>query len=494
MRALVAFSCLLFASSAVATETETIAVDATAKGTPLPHFWEQMFGSGRAILTLRESWHRDLREVVRVTGAAYVRFHAIFHDEVGVYDEDAKGNPVYNFSYVDQIYDGLLQAGVKPFVELGFMPKKLAAKQSVHEFWYGPIVSPPKSWERWDGLVTAFTRHLIERYGADEVERWYFEVWNEPNIHFWTGEPKDTTYFQLYDHTARAIKKVDARLRVGGPASAQAAWVSRFIAHVVASKTPIDFVSTHVYANDTAEDVFGTHEKIDRREMVCRAAKKVQGEVKASAMPKLPIIWSEFNASWKNEPEITDQLMMGPWIADTIRRCDGLAQMMAYWSLSDVFEEQGVVQSPFYGGFGLMAAGNLPKPAFNAFSLLHRLGDTRLPSDSAHALVTRRSDGTIAIALWSLRLPGEPPAPLHATLQLRNTGTTAKVSRVDAAHGSLLAAYDKLGRPRYPTAAQLISLRNAAHLPAAETVTVHDGVLTVDVPDNGLVLVELPRF
>lgn len=128
-----------------------------------------MFGSGRAILSLRDSYRRDLREVKQATDFEYVRFHAIFHDEVGLYDEDAAGNPVYNFSYVDQIYDGLLANGVRPFVELSFMPKKLAAQQDVHVFWYHPIVSPPKDWSKWSDLISHFAQHLVDRYGIDEV-------------------------------------------------------------------------------------------------------------------------------------------------------------------------------------------------------------------------------------------------------------------------------------------------------------------------------------
>ena len=190
--------------------TETIAIDAKAPATPFPHFWEEMFGSGRAELTMRDSYRTDLREVKQITGFQYVRFHAILHDELGVYDEDAKGNPVYNFSYVDQIYDGLLANGVKPFVEISFMPKKLALRpQDLHAFWYKQNVSPPKDYAKWDGLMTAFAQHLVERYGIDEVASWYFEVWNEPNIDFWTGRPAQQTYFELYDHTARALKAVE---------------------------------------------------------------------------------------------------------------------------------------------------------------------------------------------------------------------------------------------------------------------------------------------
>src|SRR5712691_11809904 len=157
--------------------SETIIIDAAALGHPLSHFWEQIFGSERGIVTLRDSYRRDLREVKGVTDFQYVRFHAIFHDEVGLYDEDKQGAPVYNFSYVDQIYDGLLQNGVRPFVELSFMPKKLAAAQVLHSFWYQPVVSPPRDWTKWRDLVSHFAQHLVDRYGIEEVSHWYFEVW-----------------------------------------------------------------------------------------------------------------------------------------------------------------------------------------------------------------------------------------------------------------------------------------------------------------------------
>src|SRR3984957_8281997 len=351
-------------------QEENIAVNLQASSHAFPHFWEEMFGSGRAILSLRDSYRRDLREVKEATDFQYVRFHAIFHDEVGVYDEDSEGKAVYNFSYVDQIYDGLLENHVRPFVELGFMPVKLAAKPAFQAFWYKPNVSPPKDWNKWDDLITHFARHLIDRYGIDEVSQWYFEVWNEPNLDFWGGEPKDQTYFQLYDSTARTLKKVDQRLPIGGPATAQAAWVDRFIRHAEENGVPVVFVSSHVYANDSSEDVFGTHEEISRHQMVCRSVRKVHDQIAASARPNLPLIWSEYNASYKNEPEVTDSEFMGPWLADTIRQCDGLVAMMSYWAFSDVFEEQGVVKQPFYGGYGLIAENGLPKPAFNAFKLL----------------------------------------------------------------------------------------------------------------------------
>jgi xylan 1,4-beta-xylosidase len=473
-------------------KAEVLVVDARAASHPFPHFWEKMFGSGRAILSLRQDYRDDLRAVKQITDFNYVRFHGIFNDEVGIYTEDSQGHAVYNFSYVDQIYDGLLAIGVRPFVEISFMPNQLAASHTLHPFWYRPNVAPPKDWNRWDDLVTAFTRHLVERYGMDEVAQWYFEVWNEPNLDFWAGQPRQETYWELYDHTAVTIKKVSTRLRVGGPATAQAAWADAFIKHCADKQIPIDYVSTHVYANDTAQDIFGTQEDIPRDRMVCRAVDKVHRQIKSSSMPNLPLIWSEFNASYKNETEVTDAIYMGPWMADTIRQCDGLVEIMAYWSFSDVFEEQGVVKTPFYGGYGLIAEEDIPKPAFNAFKLLHELGDERIQLDSDSAILTRRKDGALVLAVWNYAPPDQSGSPKNITLQLKNTNLKrALVSRLDGEHGDVHPVYEKMGRPRYPTQKQIQDLRQAADLPKPDAIHLEHGEFTIALPSHGLAVIEI---
>jgi xylan 1,4-beta-xylosidase len=488
----------LRAQTATASKTlaEAIEIDANAASHPFPHFWERMFGSGRAILSLRDSYRNDLRETKRITGFEYVRFHAIFHDEAGLYDEDASGKPVYNFSYIDQIYDGLLENKTRPLVELSFMPNKLTSDpKALHAFWYKQNVAPPKDWDKWGQLVEAFTRHLVQRYGEEEVAQWYFEVWNEPNIDFWVGNPKEDTYYELYDQAARAIKRVSPRLRVGGPATAQAAWADRFLTHCKDKNVPVDFVSTHVYGNDKAEDVFGTHEQISRNQMVCRAVKKVHDQIAASSYPKMPLIWTEYNADYSNQTQVTDSAYMGPFLANTIRECDGLTEMMSYWAFSDVFEEQGVVKTPFYGGFGLFAERSIPKAVFNDFALLHHLGDVRLDVSSESALVTRRKDGSLAIAVWNLFLPEEAGAPKTITLRFRgmSQGRSARVTIVDKENGSPLPLYDKMGRPEFPTVAQIAEMRKAAALPAAKAYALTNGSLTLTLQPHALALVELGK-
>jgi xylan 1,4-beta-xylosidase len=482
---------LLYAQSGTG-NVDVLVVDAKAAAHPFPHFWEKMFGSGRAILSLRENYRNDLRAVKQITDFNYIRFHAILDDEVGVYSEDAQGHAVYNFSYVDQIYDSLLASGVRPFVEISFMPNQLAASHTLQAFWYRPNVAPPKDWGRWDDLVAAFAQHLLERYGIDEVSRWYFEVWNEPNLDFWAGQPRQETYWELYDHTATTIKKVSSRLRVGGPATAQAAWVDAFIRHCAEKQIPLDYVSTHVYANDTAQDVFGTQENIPRDRMVWRAVNKVHGQITSSSMPNLPLIWSEFNASYKNETEVTDSIYMGPWMADTIRQCDGLVDIMSYWTFSDVFEEQGVVKTPFYGGYGLIAEDGVPKPAFNAFKLLHQLGDERIQLDSDSALLTRRRDGTLVLAVWNYAAPEQSGSPKTITVRVKDTNAKhAYVSRVDAQHGDVHGAYEKMGSPGYPTQKQIQELQRSAELPAPEVDRIEHGEFTITLPSHGLAVIEL---
>jgi xylan 1,4-beta-xylosidase len=481
------------AQSFAQTSAEHLTVDAHAAATPFPHVWEQMFGSGRANLALRSHYADDIHLVKKAADFRYVRFHGIFDDDNGVYDEDAQGNPIYNWSYVDQIYDGLLAQGVRPFVELGFMPKKLASSQTLHAFWYHPNPSPPKDYAKWDALITAFTKHLIDRYGIGEVSQWYFEVWNEPNLDFWTGKPTQSTYFELYDHTARALKAVSPLIRVGGPASAQAAWVGDMIAHATQNHIPLDFVSTHVYGNDSSQNVFHDDRPVAPHQMVSAAIESVHNEIKASARPDIPLIWSEFNATYMNQQEITDSIYMGPWLADTISQCDGLVQMMSYWSFSDVFEEQGIVKTPFYGGYGIVAEDDIPKPAYNVFAALHELGDERLPAPKNQALVTRRADGTLVIAAWNLVEPGATAPAKTLTLDLKGVAADARatIHRVDAEHGDTLDAWKNMGSPAWPTRAQITELRKDSNPGSPEVEAIQGDQLTVSLPPMGLAVIEI---
>jgi len=484
---------LLGAASSVRAQ-EIVTIDADSPATPFPHFWEQMFGSGHAILSLREPWRDDLRAVRGVTDFRWVRFHGILDDEVGVFTRDDHGNPAYNFAYVDEIYDGLLKNGVRPLVEISFMPTQLAANPlDLHVFWYHPNVSPPRDWDEWDALMTHFARHLVERYGIDEVAQWYFEVWNEPNIDFWGGVPRQDSYFDLYDHTARDLKSVSPRLRVGGPATAAASWIPAFLRHVSENHVPIDFVSTHGYADDTVENLFGNHTPVPMDDRVCAAVARVRDQIDTSALPHLPLFWTEWNVQGVDESR--DTIFVGPALANTIRECDGKVNEMSFWTFSDVFEEGGPIPKPFEGDFGLRAKGGINKPSFYAFALLHHLGDERIAAASQNVIATKAADGSLVVATWNLVDSDQHGTARTMILVFRNVPADARVTirAVDSRHGNVLPQYAAMGSPLDPTPAQVEQLNRETTLPRPESARLTNGRLTLRLTPDALDLITIAK-
>lgn len=471
---------------------QEVVIDGRASETSFPHFWEKVFGSGRAILSLRESYRHDLRMVKQATNFQFMRFHEILSDEVGVYKEDDKGNPHYNFTYVNQIYDGFLANGVRPFVEISYMPKQLALRPTDQVLWNQAVISPPKDYKKWDELIRVFARHLIERYGIEEVSKWYFEVWNEAEYN-WSGDPQMETYFELYDHTARALKSVDSRLRVGGPATAAGHWINEFLNFVTAKNLPIDFVSSHAYADDKSEDLFGTKDEVPMDQRVCLSIRKTREKIRASKFPNLPLMWTEWSVPSFYNLRGRDSLYVGAGLAETIRQCDGLVDMMAYWTFSDVFDEDGVMSQPFTGWFGLVAVGGIKKPGLNAFDLLHKLGDKRLKNDSPNVLVTRRADGGLVIAAWNLVALDQPGQPRTFQFKFKNVkaNSNVRVTRVDETSGNTLGIYKAMGSPPYPSPSQIeeINRRGAIQPPVKLKLT--GDTISLVVPVNGVMLVEL---
>ncbi len=474
--------------------TESVRISADAPGEPFPHFWEEAFGSGHAALAMRADYLRDLRAVKRITNFRYVRFHGILDHGVGVYTRNYFGKPVYNFSNVDTIYDGLLRNGVMPFVELSFMPPAIAANPyDRYAFWYRPNVSPPQSYGRWAAVIKAFARHLIARYGINEVASWYFEVWNEPNETFRGGTwQQQHTYFGLYDATARALKAVSPRLRVGGPATAHAAWIRAFLHHVATHHVPIDFVTTHAYADDSTRALLGSTRPVPYNDRLCLAVRRVRREIDQSALPKLPLFITEWSVMGENDAR--DTTYVGPAVADVIRQCDGSVQMMSFWTFSDVFEEDGPNPGPFTGGFGLRAYGGINKPSYYAFELLHELGHERLSNPSHSVIVTRTRQGALVIALWNLVDPGLKGRPKSMRLEISGMPADAPVAiqRVDHDHGDVLPVYRAMGSPRYPTPGQVAAMNAATALPAPQIVHMHAGVLVLTLQPNALFLLRIP--
>jgi xylan 1,4-beta-xylosidase len=319
-------------------------------------------------------------------------------------------------------------------------------------------------------------------------------VWNEPNIDFWGGIPRMDSYFDLYDHTARDLKSVNTRLRVGGPATAAAAWIPEFLKYTAEHNTPVDFISTHGYDDEPVERLLGSDQPLRDKDIreedrTCAAVAHVRGQIDAAGRANLPLLWTEWNVPGANNAR--DTAYVGPALAEAVRTCDGHVNALSFWTFSDVFEEGGPAHQPFEGQFGLRATGGINKASFYDFALLHKLGEERIANAANNVIVTKRADGSLAIALWNLNDVGKAPKARTVTLQLRGVPPDAEVSieRVDDDHSNALKAYADVGSPVYPLPAQVEAMNRATALPEPERRRLDHGSLKVEAGTNALLLI-----
>lgn len=368
-------------------------------------FYSEVVGAGRAAEGLRTDWLRDLKIVRQECGFKYIRFHGLLHDEMGVYNEDKNGKPFYNFQYIDALFDSILNIGMKPFVEFGFMPEKLKSNDKTIFWWKGQI-SPPSDHEKWENFINALVKHWTERYGKDEVKQWYFEVWNEPNLeYFFSGTQAD--YFKLYSSTAKAVKDVSPEYRVGGPATAGRGWITETIDFAGKNNVPLDFISTHDYGVEgIGLDENGVQKLflVTDKNAIIGGVREVSKQIKSSKMPNLPLHYTEWSSSYSPRDPVHDSYISAPYILSKLKGSEGFIDSMSYWTFTDIFEESGTVPTPFHGGFGMINFQGLRKPSFYAYQFLNRLGSEELKSNDAESWTTRSKNG-VQILFWNF----EPP-------------------------------------------------------------------------------------
>lgn len=471
-----------------------IEADARLERGPMNRMYNFCVGAGRANEGLRADWQRQLRRAREECGFRYIRFHGLFCDDMGVYFEDKQGNPVYNWQYVDELFDFITSLGMKPFIELGFMPGALASgPQTI--FWWRGNVTPPKDYAKWEAFIAAFTRHVTERYGADEVRTWYFEVWNEPNLlGFWIGKTDGRSeqefaptaraeYYKLYAASARGVKSVDASYRVGGPATAGEGWIDETLAHCAEQKLPLDFVTTHSYAtmsgyldeNGSAGTVFSPD-----RMAITAGVRRVRGQIDASPFKGAELHYTEWSASYTPADPIHDSYHSAAFILDKMRGVDTAAASMSYWTFTDIFEEAGPRTTPFHGGFGMLNYQDLPKPSYYAYRFLNRLGEVELRCADPAAFVCRDAKGGVQALFWDFTIthPGpsiinqeyykaDQPAKAIGSTELRlvnlRRGTYRLVAtQVGYRANDVQSAWRDLGSPAQLTRAQVQALREAS--------------------------------
>lgn len=491
------------------------------EGMPLAHFWSVCVGAGRANEGLRAGWLEHLEMVVKACGFRYVRFHGLFHDDMFVYREQ-QGEAVYNFQYVDDLFDRLLRLGIRPFVELGFCPGDLASEKGT-VFWWKGHGSPPKDYKKWAELVRRFVAHCVERYGLDEVRAWYFEVWNEPNLHpFFKGTKSQ--YFELYKVSVNAVKSVDAGLRVGGPATSnfvpdarfdgeredishhatvtksrdlgsldwRPVWMKDFLEFCRRERLPVDFVSAHPYPTDWALDEIGQTQKLTRGvDATSRDLATLRRMIEAGPFPAAEIHLTEWSSSPSPRDHTHDYLQAATFIVKANLESIGSADSLSYWTFTDVFEEGGAGDTIFHGGFGMINYQGLVKPAFHAYRFLHELGDERLNAVSGGIVTRHRS--TRRITALAYHYPPEMPLAAPASFDSRDPaeqvlalgkpetlkmefsglrpGASVLVETLDRAHGNVIQAWQSLGQPECPSREQTAALRAAAAATRRELFT-----------------------
>jgi len=451
-------------------------VDAAQASTPVDRFYALSVGSDYPGTLIRPDSQAQLVPAVHELGFQYLRFHDVFHDTLGTVRR-VDGKLVYDWTKLDQLYDGLLAKGIRPFVELGFTPNALKTSDQTLFYWKGNTSHPQA--EGWSQLVDAFVRHVRERYGAEEVRKWFFEVWNEPNLKdFWENADQQA-YFDLYANTARTLKAIDPQLRVGGPATAGADWVPQFLAFAAAQQLPVDFVTTHTYgvAGGFLDEQGNQDTKLlESPDAIVADVRKVRAQIDASAFPGLPLYFTEWSASYTPRDFVHDSYISAPYILSKLRQVRGLVRGMSYWTYSDLFEEPGPPPTPFHGGFGLMNREGIRKPAWFAYKYLNQLTGQDIALADGNALAAR--DGNrIAVLAWDWQQPVQEvsnrsfytrkqAATAASPLRLRLANLPAgqyrlQLRRTGYLRNDPLSLYIDMGLPERLTDAQLSQLRKA---------------------------------
>ncbi len=455
--------------------------DLAENPTPLPHFWEHTVGSDHATVALRADWQEQLKRCHDELGFRYVRFHGLLSDDMGTVVRE-NNKLLYSFFNSDQIFDFLLSIGMKPFVELSFMPKALASgKKTV--FSYEANVTPPGDYRQWSTLISRIVSHWVQRYGLQEVRQWFFEVWNEPNLKsFWTGTRDD--YFKLYRYTATAIKKVDASLLVGGPATAKSEWIEEFVEFCEQRKVPVDFLSTHQYPNDGFEDEDDTEIQLfkSQRGIMREGAQNTRRRARGKL-----VYYTEWNTSSNSRDPLHDEPYASAFAVATILEARGLVEGYSFWTFSDIFEENYFPSVPFHGGFGLLNLHGIPKPTHRAFELLHHVGTEQYLVDGLHATVdcsVIRKDSSVTVLLTNHATPGHSIKTERIEIRLDNVPQpgSAYIQRIDSEHANPKALWLEMGQPEYLIEPEVVRLDEASRLvKERQPISYQDGAVFVEI-------------
>ena len=460
-------------------------------------------GTGRMGLALTKEYLDQLKIVQEEIGFSYIRGHGLFCDDMAIYQEyEEKGRKKveYNFTYLDRVMDSYLELNIRPFLELGFMPEKMASGTQTIFYWKGNT-TPPADYEKWCDMVKALLNHMIERYGLDTALSFPIEVWNEPNLPgFWENADMQE-YFKLFKYSFNAVKSVNKDFKVGGPAVCgvmDELWIDSFMQFVSKEKLKIDFITRHHYTSEFPEKI-GHYDYIKlmnaedgfKNLQITRDIVDKYPEYKG-----LPIHITEFNTSYTPKGVIHDTNLNAAFLAQQLSRLGDMNESYSYWTFGDVFEEQGVPFSIFSGDFGLVANGCVKKPTFHTFAFykqLKNIGSRCVYKDDSMVIVKADDGDGYAGIIWNL--DPEKTRELAVSMPVP-TGEYAIVEKVvDPDTCNPLKLWHDLGEHANPQKAELELLRKAAEpMIRSEHFKVANKVkYSVDVKPDGVVFFKLTK-
>ncbi len=456
-------------------------------------------GTGRMGLALQREYFEQLKLVQEEIGFRHIRGHGLFCDDMAIYQVSDDGTAEYNYTYLDRVMDSYLELGIRPFLELGFMPEKMASGKQTIFYWKGNT-TPPASYDAWTEMVKALLVHLCDRYGREEVLNWPIEVWNEPNLPGFWEHADMQEYFKLFHRTFTAVKEVDERFRVGGPAvcgGSDEVWIRSFLEYCRDNGLAPDFVTRHHYTTEPPERVghYGYPELMKAEDGFANLHTTREIIDSFPEYKGREIHITEFNTSYIPNAPLHDTNQNAAYIAHQLSRLGDDNESYSYWTFGDVFEEQGVPFTPFHGGFGLVANGCIPKPTFWSFAFFKKLkegkGHCILKNDNA--VVMSMDDGSYRGVVWNVanRRTGEK---YLLTLEMKEQQEGCLLTKtVDETHCNPLKVWHDMGEPANLTAEECKLLQNAAR-PFVETrrVKAKNGKQEISIPveQNGVIYFE----
>ena len=544
---LAALMAMIFSAATLAHAQEsrrvTVTVDATRGAGQLPPVW-RFFGADEPNYATMKDGRKLLGELGKLRpGQVYFRAHNLLSTGDGtpafkwgstnIYTEDAAGNPVYDYRVVDRIIDTYRERGIRPYLQLGFMPEALSSAPAgtpYQHLWrpgfdYRLIATgwtfPPKSYEKWGELIYQWTKHNVERYGADEVSQWYFEVWNEANSKFyWQGTPEQ--FYQLHDVAVAAVRRALPNARVGGPDTAGPGgeFMDGFLRHVTRHGTPTDFLAFHAKGRPTFEN---GHVRMG----IAQHLKEVDGGftkvLSVPALAKKPVVIGESDpegcaACPGPQNAYRNGTMYSSYTAASFARIWELAarrgvNLEGVLSWSFEFENQ-----PWFAGYRQLATNGVNLPVLNVFRLFAALGPDKVAATSTAqvsldtmmaegvrgdadvgVLATRAPGGRVAVLLWHYHDDDVPGADAAVSLQVTGVSMAASalLRRVDGSHANAFAAWKAMGSPQSPDANQYAQLEKASELqdewlkPTASTR--RGATFDVTMPRQGVALLIIDK-